>query len=65
MARKILLITVVLFLTSALASQAAKPKWVKKRPSEREYYIGIGMAYKNGHTGLDYAKKARAEASGK
>lgn len=62
MARKILFITVVLFLISTIASQAAKPRWVKKRPSEREYYIGIGMAYKDGHTGLDYAKKARAEA---
>ncbi|PRZ02026.1 LPP20 family lipoprotein [Marinilabilia salmonicolor] len=62
MARKALLISLILFLLTASASQAAKPKWVKKRPSEKEYYIGIGMTYKNGHTGLDYAKKARAEA---
>jgi hypothetical protein len=56
-----------IILTSMLAiisisAEAGKPKWVKKRPSETQYYIGIGMAYKTDAPGLDYAKKARAEA---
>jgi hypothetical protein len=47
---------------STISAEAAKPKWVKKRPSEREYYIGIGMAQKDKNAGLDYAKKARTDA---
>ncbi len=53
---------IVLITFSATAGEAAKPKWVKKRPSERDYYVGIGMAVKDKSEGLDYAKKARADA---
>ena len=56
------LFLIVIFGLSHLPAEAAKPKWVKKRPSDREYFIGIGMAYKNEASGLDYAKKARADA---
>jgi hypothetical protein len=56
----ILIIAASLF--SAISAEAAKPKWVKNRPSEKNYYIGIGMAYKDQQAGLDYAKKARADA---
>ncbi|WP_291862155.1 LPP20 family lipoprotein [Marinilabilia sp.] len=62
MTRRFYLIALVLLLAGISAAQAAKPKWVKKRPSEKEYYIGIGMAYKSQNSGLDYAKKARADA---
>jgi hypothetical protein len=62
MARRISYLTIILLFAGFTALQAAKPKWVKKRPSEKEYYIGIGMAHKNQASGLDYAKKARADA---
>src|SRR6056297_236483 len=62
MARQLSLLTVILLFAGITAMQAAKPKWVKKRPSEKEYYIGIGMAYKNQTSGLDYAKRARTDA---
>jgi hypothetical protein len=62
MARRIFFISIILLFAGITAMQAAKPKWVKKRPSEKEYYIGIGMTYKNQNSGLDYAKKARADA---
>ncbi len=62
MARQLSFLTFVLLFAGITTLQAAKPKWVKKRPSEKEYYIGIGMTYKNQALGLDYAKKARADA---
>lgn len=62
MARFYTLLIIALLAFSNLSTEAAKPKWVKKRPSERASYIGIGMAYKDQSSGLDYAKKARADA---
>ncbi len=62
MARRYYVLTFILLIIGSTAIQAAKPKWVKKRPSDQEYYIGIGMAYKEKDAGLDYAKKARADA---
>ncbi len=53
---------ILILLIVALTAEAAKPKWVKNRPSQRDYYIGIGMAYKVKDSGLNYAKKARANA---
>ncbi|WP_462318258.1 LPP20 family lipoprotein [Marinilabilia sp.] len=55
-------LTIAVFLLSTLSAEAGKPRWVKKRPSDRNFYIGIGMAYKKESSGLDYAKKARADA---
>ncbi len=43
-------------------ADAAKPKWVKKRPSEKDYYTGMGMAYKTGQQSHDYARQARSKA---
>lgn len=62
MARQLSFLTIVLLFAGITVMQAAKPKWVKKRPSEKEYYIGIGMAYKTETSGLDYAKRARTDA---
>jgi hypothetical protein len=62
MARRLSFLSIILLFAVLTDIQAAKPKWVKKRPSEREYYIGIGMAQKKQTSGLDYAKKARADA---
>ncbi|MFO8000728.1 MAG: LPP20 family lipoprotein [Marinilabilia sp.] len=56
------LFAALLLILSSIPADAAKPKWVKKRPSERDHYIGIGMAGKDNHEGLDYARKARADA---
>lgn len=62
MARFYTILSLVIFLLCTITAEAGKPKWVKKRPSDRDFYIGIGMAYKTENSGLDYAKKARADA---
>lgn len=62
MARFYTLFFVMIMAFSAFTAEATKPKWVRKRPSERDYYIGIGMAEKKEFEGLNYAKKARADA---
>jgi len=53
---------IIIMAFTAFTAEATKPKWVRKRPSERDYYIGIGMAEKKEFEGLNYAKKARADA---
>ncbi|MFW6043030.1 MAG: LPP20 family lipoprotein [Marinilabiliaceae bacterium] len=62
MARYYTFLFVIVMAFSTFTAEAMKPKWVRKRPSERDYYIGIGMAEKNDFDGLNYAKKARADA---
>lgn len=44
-----------------IGSLSAKPKWVKQRPSDPAYYIGIGMAPKNGGD-YTYVTQARNNA---
>lgn len=56
------LLTLVLIVASGFNADATKPKWVKKRPSERNFYLGMGMSYKTQGEGFDYAREARSEA---
>ena len=62
MARFLTFLFVSIMALSAFTAEATKPKWVRKRPSERDYYIGIGMAEKDNFEGLNYAQKARSDA---
>ena len=46
-------------LSTRYDSPQPKPNWVVTRPTDTDYYIGIGSSEKNG---IDYAKKAKSEA---
>ncbi|NPA36472.1 MAG: hypothetical protein GXO47_06450 [Chlorobi bacterium] len=50
-----------LFLVPNNASAKRKPEWVKERPNDPAYYIGIAMSPKTGNS-RDYVKKTRVEA---
>lgn len=55
-------LTLLLLLTLlSLTVQAGKPSWVKQRPSEKDYFIGIGVASKT-EGGTDYMTEARNKA---
>ncbi len=57
-----LILLLVLAFAIPDTADAAKPRWVKKRPSGKDYYVGMGMAYKAGDQGRDYARQARSKA---
>lgn len=51
------------FLFQIGINASTKPSWVKQRPSKPDYYIGIGMAFKNsGIQDMQYAQDARSKA---
>jgi hypothetical protein len=55
------LVLMLLFLIPVNAFAKRKPKWVKERPNDPAYYIGIAMSPKTG-SGREYVKTTRQEA---
>jgi len=58
---KLQLSLLLLFTILSMTVQAGKPSWVKQRPSEKDYFIGIGVASKT-EGGTDYMTLARNKA---
>ncbi|MFT3740910.1 MAG: LPP20 family lipoprotein [Breznakibacter sp.] len=56
-----LYLAALLLSVCSLNTWAAKPKWVKQRPNDPAYYIGIGMAAKTGGE-YSYVTQARNSA---
>ncbi len=44
MKKLVLVFISLLFVTSLYAARASKPDWVRRHPTEKEFYIGIGSA---------------------
>jgi len=60
---KTLFIIVLNFVICENTYAASKPSWVKQRPSETDYYIGIGMALKSDtDKNLQYTRDSRSKA---
>ncbi len=59
----LILLFLVVFIFAQSSDAAPKPRWVKQRPSYPDYFIGIGMAYKNpADREMQYAQDARNKA---
>jgi hypothetical protein len=59
----VLLICLQIVASTQAVTAAAKPSWVKQRPSGTDYYIGIGMAFKGAEDkNLQYTRDARSKA---
>lgn len=61
--RKSLYLFLALFIITQTASAAPKPRWVKQRPFDPAFYLGIGMAYKtDDDRDRHYVQDARSKA---
>lgn len=54
--------TAFLFISQTIDA-SSRPNWVKQRPSQPDFYLGIGMAFKTaGDRDMKYAQDARSKA---